>query len=308
MRVLSVPVAFLIVAVALSGCADDSQPVPEGDPVLDDLDLQATDETGVVRGVVIDAAITPVVGATVAIESLGLSTTTNDNGAFGFSDLEPGTYFLHAEKPGFTTVQSSTEVIAGVSEPPVLKLLMEHEPGTAPFIEGLFFTGRLSCGAAIFATSVGCTTNSAVASAIGDQSIFSVDYLSVPQWIQGELVWEATQPAAGAFIWEITAQGSNSHLGYRETEGSPALAYLNETAAQANAAVIMDSGLNFRFFGGPHELCRSPSPPSGVPNVAPFGCGLTLEQETEVFVHNFYNLLPDEGWRFTSDGAHGVPS
>lgn len=303
MRVRSLTIICLLSAVALAGCTDGGAETPQGDPALDDLDLQASDSTGIIRGIVIDASITPVVGATVTIQGSGASTTTNENGAFGFGDLEPGTYFLDAEKPGFASVQTSTEVVAGIDQPPVLKILMEAVPGTAPFVQDIYLRGYLTCGAAVFATSVGCTTFGPVADAIGDQSIFSVDFDLLPRWVQGELVWDATQPAAGAFIWEIVRseepQTPQPHIGYRETKVSPALAYLNETVVAEHGEWILDKGVDFRFFGGPHPLCEG---------IYGFGCGLTLEQEVEIFIHNFYNFSPDEGWRFTADGAHPVPS
>ncbi len=304
---------FLLFAVALAGCAEGSPKETGSDENLEGIDVKASDTTGVIRGIVVDSAIVPVANAVVSIQSLGINTTSNANGAFGFQDLAPGTYFIEAQKPGFSTVQNSVEVVAGVDEPPVLKLLMTILPGTAPYIEGISMAGYLTCGVAVFATSVGCTTFGFVADAINDQSIFSVDYAQPPQWVQGELVWEATQPLAGAFIWEIVRSEEPSspqpHIGYRETQGSPALAYLNETVTAEHAAWIVEKGLDFRFFGGPHELCQIPvARPPGTPVGWGFGCGVTLEQEAEVFVHNFYNFSPAEGWRFTNDGAPVLPN
>jgi len=63
-----------------------------------------------------------------------------------------------------------------------------------------------------------------------------------------------------------------------------------------------------RFFGGPHPLCQTPEPPSGVPNVTPFGCGVTLNQDVKVIVDTFYNFTPPEGWRHTKDGDPVVPA
>lgn len=311
MRVWSL--VLLFAAATLAGCAEGGAEPTQDDPALDGLDLQASDSTGVIRGIVVDASVTPVVGATITIQSTGATTATNENGAFGFGGLEPGSYFLTAEKLGYTTVQASANVVAGIDEPPVVKVLMEPVPGQGPYIQDLQFNGYLTCGAAVFATSVGCTTFGPVASAIGDQSIFSVDFDQAPRWVQGELVWEATQPAAGAFIWEIVRseepQTPQPHIGYRETKGSPALAYLNETVTAEHAEWIVEKGVDFRFFGGPHELCQIPvARPPGSPVGWAFGCGLTLEQEAEVFVHNFYNFSPREGWRFTVDGTHPVPS
>ncbi len=309
-RVLST--TFLLLALALSGCAEDPSNDSDGDEGLDGIDVKASDDTGVIRGIVVDASIVPIANVVVSIQGRELSTTTNENGAFGFQDLEPGTYFLDAQKPGYEPVQSSTEVEAGVDLPPIVKFQMSTLPGSAPYVQDQYIAGYLTCGMAVFATSVGCTTFGFVADSIGDRSIFSIDYDQKPQWVQGELVWEATQPLAGAFIWEITRseepQSPQPHIGYRETQGSPALAYLNESVTEEHGDWIVEKGLDFRFFGGPHELCQIPvARPPGTPVGWGFGCGLTLEQEAEVFLHNFYNFSPNEGWRFTNDGAPEVP-
>lgn len=214
------------------------------------------------------------------------------------------------ERVGFGAVQASTTVNAGVSDPPLVRVLMERDPSSEPFMVSLSYNGHLTCGVAIFVTSVGCTTLQDVANAAGDASIFYHSFEGLePQHIQGELVWQNTQPLAGKFIWEIVGDG-NDHIGYRETEYSPALAYVNATVIDEQRAAIMDEGgIAFRFFGGPMEACQMPTDPAPPPPPPPFqrwsfGCGVTLDQAADVYAQVFYNYAPPEDWRFTSDGEY----
>ena len=137
-------VVATVVALLLAGCAEGGQPVDD-DEEFDDLQFEATDTTGVIRGVVIDDTITPIVGAKVAVTGQDLETESDDQGRFGFEDLEAGTYFLEISKPGFGKVQQSTDVQAGVAAPPVLKILMQKIPGSDPFVVGQLYTGYMSC-------------------------------------------------------------------------------------------------------------------------------------------------------------------
>ncbi len=290
---------LMFALVSLAGCADSAPPAADEGPDGYDDDLEATKDTGIIRGVVVDGTVTPIAGATVVIKSLGLSTTSNEQGLFGFKDLEPGTYFIEASKTAYTTIQANVAVVAGVNNPDVVRIQIDRIPGLEPLIEPLKWNGYLTCGAAVFATSVGCTTFPIVAEQIGDQSIFYHSFANEPNHVQSELVWESTQAAAGMLIWEITP-GGNTHIGYRETTYSPALAYLNNATIEANRDNIMDEGgIAFRYFGGPHELCTG---------IYGFGCGLTIDQPTTIYTHLFYNVPFSEGWRYTTNGDHPVPS
>jgi hypothetical protein len=58
------------------------------------------------------AASAPVVGATVQIESLSLSTTTDNNGDYGFAAVPAGTYDVKFTKAGFVDLIISVTVLA----------------------------------------------------------------------------------------------------------------------------------------------------------------------------------------------------
>ena len=298
----------VLALVLLAGCSE-SPPPAGAEPTVDfeELELEATATTGVIRGIVVDEAIRPLANASVTLTPGDKTTVTTAGGTFGFDALEPGTYFLRVEHRLYESTQTSTEVVAGVEEPPITKVLLRANPNAqVPYVEALSFNGFLSLGVAVIATSIGTTITSATAEALGDSSIWTVNFTAEPLWLQGELVWQHNQPAGGMLIWEITRAGSNTPAGYRETAESPALAYWdNETIQENNETNVddgddyslLDDGVAYRFFGGPHPLC------TGVF----FGCGLTIQQRADAYIHQFYNFVPPEGWRFTVDGEPVVP-
>lgn len=296
--------------VLLAGCADSAEAPPEEafDEELD-ASLRATDDTGVIRGVVVDEAIVPVEGVRVQLDGQDREATTNAAGAFGFDGLAPGTYFLSVSKLGYQATQASQDVQAGVDTPPVLKVRLISEPSSLPYVEAITLRGHLACGVAVIYTSVGCTTNGLLSSTTDSVSIWSLDFERLFNWTQGELVWKNTQAGAGDFVWQIVQSEfpgtPQPHIGYMETAGAPALAYLDQATVDEYADWIMEFGIDYRFFGGPHELCPKDV---GDPSVNRFGCGVTVDQSTEAFVHHFFNFVPDEGWRYTVDGAPVIPS
>jgi hypothetical protein len=229
-------VAALMVALGLAGCAGEASGPEDEDAeeeVFDDLGLEATETTGVIRGVVVDQAIRPLAGANVTLTIPGggkESVRTGEAGTFGFSDLDPGTYFVAARKLGYNSTQTAVEVVAGLDDPPVTSIMLEENPAETPYVQVYSYEGFITCGVAIVVTSVGCTTVTTVANLLGDSYIWNQQLEIKPDWAQGELVWDQTQPAGGYLIWEIVPGGTNSPAGYRETGPSPALAYWdNET-------------------------------------------------------------------------------
>lgn len=297
--------AALLLAAALAGCSskDGGAPAPSAGPDFTDLGLEATSTTGVIRGIVVDSAIRPLANATVVLTPGDQTAHSTAAGTFGFDGLEAGSYFLKVRKAGYSETQTSAQVDAGVQDPPLVHVQMAALPGTAPYYETYVFHAFITCGAAIVATSVGCDTSPDVGKALGDQVYFQFNFTTLPMLTQGELVWEQTQPAGGEMIWEIAdpdAPPPQPHVGYRETGTSPALAYINRTDLEANQDWIMKDGVLYRIFGGPHPLCTDPLG-------ATFGCGITFQQRLDAYIHNFYNFLPPDGWRFTRDGNPVVP-
>jgi hypothetical protein len=302
MRASAAVLPMVLLAVALlAGCATPPPSAPSDAPVdFSSLSLSPTATTGIIRGVVVDSAIRPLGNASIALTPGNHTVRSTAAGAFGFDDLAAGTYFLHVHKTGFADTQASTDVVAGVAEPPIVKVQLSIVPGSAPYVEASTHDVFMTCGMAVVASSVGCDTSTA--DQFGDTVYFLVTFTQLPKWTQGELVWQQTQPAGGEFIWQIAVPGTNNYYSAGETTTSPALAFIDNATLEKNADAIVKDGAEYRVFGGPHPTCTTPPP---VPNN--YGCGLTLNQRATAYLHSFYNFLPPEGWRFTVDGDPVIP-
>ncbi len=306
MRGLLLFVTLGLCAGLLAGC---SSPPKDADPAVPpadfgDLDLAATSTTGLIRGLVVDEAIRPIPDARVTLTPGDKTATSTDAGTFGFDDLEPGTYFLRVEKAGYNGTQTSTDVVAGAAEPPIVKMLLTANPGTTPYVEVYSFAAFMTCGFSVIATSVGCDTFEATADALGDQIYFPLQFTALPTWIQGELVWQHTQAAGGMAIWQLAgcADTNTDAAGSHYCDGppsqeSPAMTSVGPDLILENENSMLNDGVQFNLFGGPMAAC----------NVAFYGCGMTLNQKYDVFAHVFYNWVPTEGWRFTADGDPVAP-
>jgi hypothetical protein len=59
---------LLVISATLAGCADGAPLAPADDP-LDDLQLDSTADTGIIRGVVVDETIAPSAGVVITLEN-----------------------------------------------------------------------------------------------------------------------------------------------------------------------------------------------------------------------------------------------
>src|SRR5688572_24479115 len=90
--------ALALLAPLLAGCSGG------GDEPAGPDEVQATPTTGILRGVVVDAAIRPMAGVKVSVpvpDGSVRNSTTVDDGAFAFAGLEPGAYVVRAQKLGY---------------------------------------------------------------------------------------------------------------------------------------------------------------------------------------------------------------
>src|SRR5690349_15961209 len=104
--------ALLFAVLTLAGCSQPpAKDTVDDDPTLE-LGLEATDTTGVLRGVVVDEAIRPVANVSIVATGSGATrmATSNADGAFGFDGLSPGVYIVKASKPGFFPAQTNADV------------------------------------------------------------------------------------------------------------------------------------------------------------------------------------------------------
>jgi hypothetical protein len=134
----------LLLAALLAGCSDSTAPAKPTDGLLD-----VSSTTGGIRGLVVDQSVVPVPGATISLSG-GRTTESDASGLFNFTGLAPGDYFLQVTKPGFSSAQSSTTVVAGVADPPIVKLLLERLSTAQPYLDFFKLDGFYECAQALF--------------------------------------------------------------------------------------------------------------------------------------------------------------
>lgn len=125
-------VAGLLVASLLAGCSggdrDRGGLVVGGRTVSVSAAPQAG--KGALAGVVVDEAIRPVAGANVTVAGQVLATTRED-GAFVLDALDPGSVILVVGAPGFLSIQTSAEVVAG--ETSSVRVLLPRDNRPVPY-------------------------------------------------------------------------------------------------------------------------------------------------------------------------------
>jgi hypothetical protein len=230
-------VALLLSGTLLAGCTGGAAKGKTGEPGatadFSNLGLEATASTGIIRGIVVDDAIRPLANATIATTSPDgkpLNTTSSHDGAFGFDGLPPATYFLHITKPGYRAVQASADVVAGVKEPAVVKILLARDPTGLPYFSAYQFDAFIACSFTLV------TVSFAACGLAADQTnnAFLVNYRpdKPPSHIQIEAIWDSTQALGNELGLSVTALGP-PQVGVNGTEGaSPIYITINATDAQ----------------------------------------------------------------------------
>ena len=285
-------------SLLLAGCASGAEP-PAATPPADftELELEATATTGVIRGIAVDDAIRPVQGVKLVLQTEAgpRETASNAEGAFGFDELPAGTYFIQATKPGYTAAQVSAEVVAGVAEPPVTKILLVLDPATTPYVAAVVWNGFVECSMRVgVPTTTGVGLNAC--NDVANQDVnFPISVEGVPHLLQGELIWESTQ-SLGSGLSFVVGPHSCADVKWGRADGaSPLVIRLNQTDLEGEDDFTEDAGLCYRVFSWTAD------------EVADAG-GLVLSQRFDAYFHLFYNFLPPEGWQFSVDGEPVPPS
>jgi hypothetical protein len=308
------PSTVLAVAcLALAGCASPGAEEPQTD--FSDLDLAVTEDTGAIRGIVVDERIRPVAGASVKLTGgLERTTTSDDQGRFVFSGLTPGTYFLTVTSPAHKEVQSSADVVAGLEEPPLVRVQLERLFQQDPYSVQVTREGFFECsqaGAGLYASS-NCVYDPyrwALGSPSPSQPVDNVT--------QQEREWHSDvspgwQQLVFEMSWAPTSQGTSTSMGivistYKpEREGTHHFAELeggspirgqidvgeeHETASGVEPTEIPEEGMaNMSYF-----VSVRPSPDStcAVLCAPP---GLAVNQQFTLYLTMFHYGVPPEGW------------
>lgn len=315
----ALPALLLLLAAVVAGCSgggssgaqEGEDPLASGAP-----QLEATSTTGVLRGVVVDEAIRPIGNATVRLTGPQEGeAVTGPDGFFGFSGLQPGTYFVKASKLAYAEAQASAEVRAGVDDPPVVKVQLTFLPSEAPFAFGIKYEGFAECivpGANLcfILNFYPCFAAGQCNNLTNDDSWFFIyDSLVAqqrhPDWTQLEFVWETTQPVTDWLTFRVSAHSPDDGAGVDERRinpsgKSPVVASLNRTQAE-EWDLGTEEGFSVETFSGGTDLTCG-----GLPARA---CvGFVLNQRIDYYFHMFYGFLPPEGWQFSVDGLPAPPA
>ncbi|HET6399023.1 MAG TPA: carboxypeptidase-like regulatory domain-containing protein, partial [Candidatus Thermoplasmatota archaeon] len=159
MRLRWLPI-LVAACVALAGCSasGDAAGAQKKDRLPDGVQVETA--PGVVTGVVVDAAIRPLEGATVTLQgdAFNGTATTDLQGVFRFQDVPPGTYILSGEHRLYKKAQMAIEVKKAV-ETPVARLVLEATFSQTPYSLAFKFDGILNCGYEAVIISAPCVTD-----------------------------------------------------------------------------------------------------------------------------------------------------
>lgn len=266
--------AGLMVAVAMAGCAGEATIEEEPEAFQS---LQADAKTGVIRGVVVDESITPVPGATVDVMPGELSTVTDEDGAFGFSNVEPGVYFLTATAADHSEMQTSVEVAAGVETPEITRMMLTYQPPALPYIQTLTTDMLMSYAVSVAGSGL------VVGPSNGASYFAELALDGNTTYLHSELVWTFDHPLADTMQMDVSYAGIN----HRSISVSP-----NIDAYTPDEVEEPAKGVSYTLFVEDSSL---------VP------VGFTTEQRLTLYTFGFHQFVPDEGWSFEADGAHPVP-
>lgn len=305
----------LVGLLALAGCsgAGNQATGPGGSQNFDpnaqpDIDVEATDTTGVIVGYVVDAALRTITGATISIPGGADGdrvTESNANGAFAFEGLVPGTYFLSASKAGYNTIQQAVDVVAGVSDPdPVTIRLVADLTASGPFAVPYTFDGYIECSVSMVIVGLAACSTVGVGE---DDFLREYEIERPPMWAQSEMVWRSTQVVDPNMSVGMSCDCTDAVLldNYARDSGpSPLLMAANETLL-AYARVGNSSGLMIRVFAADIDGTTPSDPVNGddcldrpLLGECMFGVGFIIEQTFQVVTIVFYDYTPPVGWSF----------
>ncbi|HJQ92848.1 MAG TPA: carboxypeptidase-like regulatory domain-containing protein, partial [Candidatus Thermoplasmatota archaeon] len=268
---------LLALAALMPGCAAPSDGGDPGTPGL-------SAETGVLAGIVVDAALRPLADAQVSATPPGgepLRTATDVNGSFAFVGLAPGTYAVEATKERHLSAHAIAQVAAGEAGP-LVQLVLEVQADEVPFAVVVKWEGYIGCA---FSYGNLCSAPAqGGADVIGDQSahLFWDEYVAegrVPDLVQAEAVWEATLPTSEElqpiFGWSTPDEWRVFQYGGTfDSFSTPSPAFYRVPYEEMlEVGLGTDVGLVVEFYSGD---------PGGAP------AGLTINQPIRLFLHNFY--------------------
>jgi len=268
--------------VLLAGCTHD--PTREDAATAAALDL---------HGVVVDVALVPVADAVVTSD-VG-NTTTDASGGFRFADVAPGEHPVEVLAPGFVPAQAI--LTAGKQG----RIVLEHVQEDQPYIVRTSLRGYLGCS-----VQIGPFVQDGLCDAVDpdEGGLLEFGTVIVPDAVQTEVVWEATQTTGQqlgmiqCMVDRGLCQGGDGRMG-NLWGPSPLVCRVTATAGCGNAdGTGGGNGLDVTGSSGRIEVSVYASCTAAcVPGTAA-GAGAALQQQYEVFGAAFFGFDPGPDWRF----------
>jgi hypothetical protein len=308
----------LLLAVVLAGCSGSSRsdlPEDVDVPVVD-----VTEDTGGIRGVVIDPAIRPVADANVTLigpdGARMAGTSSAEDGTFTFDGLAAGLYILEARHPMHRGAQATAAVEAGV-QPPVTRIVLQPRFSEAPFTLQFRHDGYFDCsqnGAGVYSSS-NCVTDHcpivmdpATCNGLPTKMLDNVTSQQREWHMDVQAGW---QGIVFEMQWEPSAQGTSPRMGMVVSTYKPLREPSHSFANYASASPFrlqLDVNQTHETGAG---VAPDKIPWEGMEDVSYFvsvrrdtGCpvtcppGLALQQRFQVFATQFYYMPVPEGWSF----------
>lgn len=317
--------ALFFVVVLMSGCAGAAPDPAVRDPWGADVVAappQFSEWDGAISGYVVDAEFVPVFGAVVTLSSGGL-TSTDVQGRFTFSHVQPGTYGLAISKAGFANAERIVDVYVGTVVEISVSLVGANVDGpysetyhrrgihgcdvttnVAPGVNVCGFVGLLDLLVGVNTTTI-------------DESIMAWN-ISGPsaEWRTGvfELAWASTQALGSGLLayWEVNKCPGDPKLTFGAVSGRSPLQLRSDAAqiqsilsesskprnCRSNGVADFDTSTECNFI-----RCNVQSRVFSSPETTgqAVDAGASVQQSFDAWVTNFYGASAPDSFTVFDD-------
>ncbi len=290
MRSVGLLAVTLLVATAFAGCATDTSGASSSlEDAAKQINVQGSETTGIIRGVVVDTAIHPLAKVAVSVKAgaKNFVNLTNAEGAFGFGNLAPGTYFVSAVKSGYKTTQQSIEVKANDPEPGVAKILMEVDTSfQKPSHDTFHFRGYMECNVVVVFFFFPCEEPITGTKIGNDNWVASYPIAGNVSWLHTSMTWVPKQPVGTELYFNI-GNPDTEIIGYK---GGPSPLVL-DIKEDKDLGQFKDNSVVIEVSG------------NGEQGLA----GAEAEQDFDAYIVAFHGYKPPADYAFWKDGEPKDP-
>lgn len=302
--------SLLVLAACTAGPGTQNATGTEPDPVAPV--AVVTNTMGGIQGIVTDESLVPIGGATVLIAERFLNTTTDPQGRFAFSLLDPGTVQLDAEAAGHHSTAAIVTIVAGYVA--TITLSMASLPVVEPYHKTLSQAGFIACSLAYKIPGVSQSNSSWLALCgvpdlvLGPGALdrFSLTWSLQPFFglsaAMGETTWESTQTTGkGLHVrWWVRQEGKAGERGFQNAYGpSPLRAPISTDAI--NATVANASGWKQCGEAKCSLLSSHYAHAYTLGQAYPIDFGVVVQQRYEDYLSLFYWQKPAAGFSALPD-------